>query len=151
MPTFTNKESPLLPDGIYPFEVVNATEKVSNAGNAKIELTLLVGPDHTRVYDNITFTEASAWRITAFLQATGTFLKANEEVSVEAEDCIGRKGECSIITETYNGRTRNRIDAYLLPNPVASTASPSATKSKFSEPNPKPGIDENGDPDNIPF
>ena len=148
MPTFTNKESPLLPDGIYPFEVVNATEKVSNAGNAKIELTLLVGPDNVRVYDNITFTEASAWRITAFLQASGTFLKPNEEVSLEAEDCIGRKGQCSIVTETYNGRTRNRVDAYLLPNPV----SPATPKSKqFSEPNPKVGVNEEGEPDEINF
>lgn len=157
MPSYIQKEASLLPDGAYPFEVTAASEKTSQNGNAKIELTLEVGPDRVKVFDNLTFTAASSWRIDAFRLATGDIIKGNIEVSIEAEDCIGRKGQCAIITETYNGRTRNRVDSYLLPNvpPAAQSAAktPKATPPapKFSEPNPNPTVNEFGEPDDIPY
>ncbi len=160
MPSYIQKENSLLPDGIYPFEVVGASEKVSNNNNAKIELTLEVGPDKVRVFDNLTFTASSSWRIDAFRLSTGDIIKGNIEVSIEAEDCIGRKGMCSIVTETYNGRTRNKVDAYILPVPpkggatpvgAAAVPAPDPAKPKFSEPNPVTNVNEEGEPDQIPF
>jgi hypothetical protein len=158
MPSYMQKEMTLLPDGIYSFECVAAAEKTSQNGNQKIELTHEVGPDRVKVYDNLTFTAASSWRIDAFRMATGEIIKGNIEASLEAEDCIGRKGQCSIVTETFNGRTRNRVDAYTLPNapkPASQSAVPGASQSaappKFSAPNPNPNINEFGESDDIPF
>ena len=161
MPSYIQKENSLLPDGIYPFEVVGASEKVSNNNNAKIELTLEVGPDKVRVYDNLTFTAASGWRIDAFRLSTGDIIKGNVEVSIEAEDCIGRKGMCSIVTETYNGRTRNKVDAFILPNappkggaaaaPAGVTSPTAPAAPKFSEPDKNITVNEDGEPDGINF
>lgn len=158
VPSYNQSELTLLPDGIYPFEAVAASEKTSQNGNVKIELTLEVGPDKMKVYDNLVFTKAAGWRIDAFRLATGDIIKGNTEVTVEAEDCIGRKGMCSIVTETYGGRTRNKVDAYLLPNAApqsaASSGNPSAPSSsppKLSEPDKNITRNAEGEPDDLTF
>lgn len=156
MPVYKQQENTLLPDGPYPFECVAASEKTSQKQNVKIELTLKVNGTST-VYDNLTFTPASTWRIDAFRQATGEVLKGSDEVSFEAEDCIGRKGMCTIITDTFNGRTRNKVDAYLLPNPTTpggapgAGASASGTPVKPSEPPKEIKRNEFDEPDDVTF
>jgi hypothetical protein len=158
MPSYISKEQTLLPDGIYDWEVTGASEKTSQNNNQKLELVLEVGPDRVKVFDNLTFTAGASWRIDAFRLSSGEILKGTVEANLEAEDCIGRKGQCSIVTETYNGRTRNKVDAYLLPNTPGGAASgtgappPTAPPApKFSQPNPNPGKDADGAPDDIPF
>jgi hypothetical protein len=158
MPSYISKEQTLLPDAIYDYEVTGASEKTSQNNNPKIELALEVGPDRVKVFDNLTFTAGASWRIDAFRLSSGEILKGTVEANLEAEDCIGRKGQCSIVTETYNGRTRNKVDAYLLPNTPGGAASGTGTPvptappaPKFSKPNSVTNVNEEGDPDQIPF
>lgn len=153
------QDQTLLPDGIYPFKVIAASEKVSNNGNPKIELTLAVSADgrDARVYDNLTFTKGASWRIDAFRQSTGEILKGNVEASLEAEDCMDRMGMCSIVTETYMGKARNKVEAYLLPEAKAEGAAgaksaPAAPPPpKFSGPDQNITKNEEGEPDGIDF
>ena len=158
MPTYMQQDQTLLPDGIYPFKVTAASEKVSNNGNPKIELTLAVAADgrDARVYDNLTFTKGASWRIDAFRQSTGEVLKGNVEASLEAEDCIDRMGMCSIVTETYKGKARNKVEAYLLPE--AKVAGAAGAKSAPAAPTPRSSAgpaehpkNEEGEPDGIAF
>ena len=159
MPTYMQQDQTLLPDGAYAFKVIGSSEKVSANGNPKIELTLAIAGDgrDARVYDNLTFTKGAAWRIDAFRMSTGEILKGSVEASLEAEDCLNRMGMCSIITETYMGKTRNRVEAYLLPEAKVEGTSPAAPgvtappPPKFSGPDKNITKNELGEPDGIDF
>jgi hypothetical protein len=73
------------------------------------------------VFDHLVFTEKSSWKIDDFRAATGEKLVEGQRVIIEAEDCVDRKGRCHLIIDSYDGRTRNKVDAYL---PPALTAAP---------------------------
>jgi hypothetical protein len=144
MPTYKqNQGADLLPDGVYPFYVKNAKLSTSQQGNEKIELTLQVNGTFT-VYDNLTFTENSGWKIDQFRIATGEVLgAAGSDASIEAEDCIQRRGEVDIGNDEFpkgSGRTRNVVAGYIDPKRSA------PEQPKGGSPKVKPA-----DPDDIPF
>ena len=107
MPEYTTGHDETLPEGSYPFTVVDATERTSQSGNTMIELELMVkGPDGKngiRLYDHLTFTPKSFWKIDAFRIATGEKLTPGQTVSFEAEDCIDRDGKVWLTVESYPG------------------------------------------------
>ena len=108
-------EESILPDGQYGFGVDDAVEKTSSKGNPMIETDNVIIHNGTtfRVRDYLVFSKGGTRRIDQFRLCTGDKLIPGEKVNFEAEDCIGRKGRCRIVTETFEGRTRNKIDAYL--------------------------------------
>lgn len=151
MPTYKqNQAADLLPEGIYPFYVKNAKENTSTTGNEKIELTLQVNGTFT-VWDNLTFAENSYWKIDQFRIATGEKLgKPGSESSLEADDCIQRRGQVSIGSDEFpknSGRIRNIVLEYINPATSApansgNSATPApVTITRASRP----------DPDDIPF
>jgi hypothetical protein len=118
MPHYTSQQAEeVLPDGSeWEFEVENAQEKESQAGNPIIELCLLilngVGKGY-RVYDILTFTAKAFFRIDQFRKATGDKISPGEEVDLEAEDCIGRRGRVVLKIDNFQGRARNKVDFYV--------------------------------------
>lgn len=141
MPEYTTGVQQVLPDGDYDFVVDDAGEKESSKGNPMIELQLLVEHDgaKVRIFDNLVFVEAAFWKIDAFRVSTGEKLVEGQKVTFEAEDCLDRRGRCHLYLDTYEGRTRNKVDTYLPPE--EGTANVPA----------KTGKSASGDPDDINF
>jgi hypothetical protein len=143
MPQYTSGGGhDVLPEGDYDFVVDDAGEKESAKHNPMIELQLVVTHNGTsvRVFDNLVFTKAAFWKIDQFRSCTGDTLVEGAEVNFEAEDCIDRKGRCHLIVDTYEGRSRNKVDAYL-PPAIASKEPQQAIS----------GGGSGGDPDDISF
>lgn len=137
-----SSNSDTLPDGEYEFTVKKASLGTSKNGNEKIELVLEIKGGAT-VYDNLVFTEKAFWKIDQFRIATGEKLDSSAKVNFEAEHCEGRTGQCHLITETFEGRSRNRVEAYLFPSATKGTGAAKAA----GRPVPTAGIE----PDDIPF
>ena len=118
MPTHTQStDSEVLPDGSeWEFEVEDAQEKESKAGNPLIELKLRIlngaGKGHL-VFDPLTFTPNAFFRIDQFRLATGDKLEPGKEAVLNAEDCIGRHGRVVLKVDNFQGRARNKIDFYV--------------------------------------
>jgi uncharacterized protein DUF669 len=146
MPEYVTGVQQVLPEGDYEFVVDDAGEKASSKGNPMIELQLIVEHDgaEVRVFDNLVFVEAAFWKIDAFRVSTGEKLVEGQKVNFEAEDCIGRRGRCHLFTDTYEGRTRNRVDSYLPPE--------EGTKNVPAKPGASGGSESSsGEPDDINF
>ncbi|MCP4638872.1 MAG: hypothetical protein GY851_00490 [bacterium] len=110
----------LLPVGQYAFEVAekDTEEGISQAGNDKITVHLVVDGGElgvAHVWESLTFSENSFWKIDAFMASTGHALKKGEEIELTAEDCIGRKGWVSLKIEEYDKKERNRVDMFINP------------------------------------
>jgi hypothetical protein len=165
MPTYTQKQEPtILPDGFYWFRVKNAKENTSTKGNDKIELEIEIQGSPTIVYENLTFSEKSFWRIDEFRTATGEKLASSGEVTFNAEDCIARTGCCELFTDDFEGRHRNKVTRFMHPDAVPADIvkmresrfappSPSAAAGPMRVPGPpkmaKPDADN--EPEEIPF
>jgi hypothetical protein len=128
----------IMPEGDYDFIVDDAGEKESSNHNPMIELQLMVSYNgiSIRIFDPLVFTKTAFWKIDAFRVCTGEQLVAGQQINFEAEDCIDRKGRCHLIVDTYEGRTRNKVDAYLPPSNHGGS---------------QPQVSGGGDPDDIPF
>ena len=137
MPQSQTRHEEVLPEASYDFTVVDATERTSQSGNMIIALQLMVkGPSgnqngEVRIFDHLTFTPKSYWKIDSFRTATGEKLTPGQTVSFEAEDCIDRTGEVWLTVERYDGRNRNKVGEYLDPNAEKPPpAKPAASKPK---------------------
>jgi hypothetical protein len=116
-----------------------------------IELQLLIeyNGSRIRVFDHLVFTEKSSWKIDDFRAATGEKLVEGQRVTLEAEDCVDRKGRCHLIIDSYDGRTRNKVAAYL---PPALTPVPAAARGgSTGAPGAAVKLNEFGEPDDIDF
>jgi hypothetical protein len=164
VPTYTQKQEPtILPDGFYWFRIKNAKENTSTKGNNKIELEIEIQGSPTIVYENLTFSEKSFWRIDEFRTATGEKLASSGEVTFNAEDCIARTGCCELFTDEFDGRRRNKVTRFMHPDAVPADIV-KMRESRFAPPSPSaaaaspirvpakpatPGTDN--EPDDIPF
>lgn len=138
------------PEGDYPFKINDAQLKESSTKNQMIELELIIsagGEEPITVTDYLVFSENAYWKIDAFRQATGEVLAGGEKVSFEAEDCIDRTGWCKLEIDTYQGRSRNKVAAYLDPalmDPKKTGTAPAAAASAAPAP-------DNGTKDDFNF
>lgn len=138
MPTFTASDGfPIAPAGIYPFEVLEATEKTAKTGNAMIGLKLRIfGEEQYTVFDNLVFTQSAAWKITEFMRAVGYEVPTGTDAALEAYQCLGKTGEAQIGVRSYEGRDQNTVASYLasgVANPLP-TKEPAPAKAKALEP-----------------
>jgi hypothetical protein len=131
MPEYEVGHQEILPEGVYTFICIDAVEKTSQAGNTTIELQLMVkeanGDNEVRIFDHLTFTPKSTWKIDDFRAATGEILVKGQRSRFESEDCIDRQGKVRLKIETFEGRERNKVEEYL--NPNAEKPPPSANAS----------------------
>ena len=155
MPEYTqNLSSDVLPDGSeWDLVVEDAHEKESQAGNEMIELQLRImngsgkGPI---IYDNLVFTEKSYWKIDQFRQCTGEKVVPGQRVTFNADDCIDRRGRVVVMIDTFQGRSRNKVDFYALPGESTPDSS-QVTSLKADKPAGPIAKDELGEPIDIPF
>ena len=104
----------VLPDGQYPFETINAEEKVSeSSGNDMLAVTLKI-KDGPTVYDYLVANGDAIWKLTNFLAAIGYPFKPGQPLAFAPDEVVGRKGECILYTDTYQGKKRNKVADYVV-------------------------------------
>jgi hypothetical protein len=106
----------LLPIGEYPFEVIEAKDKVSKNGNQMIEVKVEVfnlDEDTSRfIFDYLM--EKMAFKLRHFCAATG-LIEAYEDGSLSAEMCQGKTGTCKVgVKHSEEFPSRNEIRDYIV-------------------------------------
>ena len=120
------------PPGVYDFEVREAEEATSAAGNEMIKITAWVynqSGGRRLVFDYLVST--AAWKIKQFAASCG--LSAQFEAgALEAEDLVGRTGQCTLFIDKREGyEPQNKVKGYL---PAASNAKPAAPSPRAKAP-----------------
>jgi hypothetical protein len=138
MPTYRASQPTERPDhveaGDYEVEVIDAVETVSKSGHEMIELKLKTSAGSI-FYDFLVFTPSAFWKIDAFRAATGEAVTPDLDVDLTPDDLIGRTGRARLVVEEYNGRKRNKLAAWLVPTPAASSIRPSQPNRSHDETN----------------
>ena len=146
----------LLPEGVYPFEVMQATDKISQAGNEMIELKLVVFGDGStpHVFDYLL--EKLAYKLRHFAETTG-LLAAYEAGELTAEMCLNREGYCKLAVEKKAGyEPRNTVKDYVVPkdkaasDPLTAVPAPPPPRPR-PQPAPQPVAAGADFDDDIPF
>lgn len=137
----------LFPAGTYDFEIQNAEDAVSKAGNEMIKLTLRVfAPDGsaTTVFDYLL--ESAAYKLRHVSSACG-LISQYDKGSLSADDFVGKQGRVKIrIQKDASGQypDKNSVSDYVIASRSPSSALAS-NGSRHSDEVPPP-ID-----DDIPF
>lgn len=144
MPSFNkdNYQGFTVPNGAYPFTVLNASLQESKAGNEMIslELEVNVGERYIKVFDRLVFTDKALGFIKRFCEATGLEDKW-EAGSLEAEDCIGAEG----LVQIEKGDQYMEVAYYLAPGEKPKFAeSPKATQRPKAKPKAEPIVNPMG-------
>ena len=107
------RDFPLLPAGVYRFEVANVVRAQSAAGNDMYQLRIRCTDDngHTgNVFDNLVETEKCGWKFIQFFDSIGMDTDDTERVL----DTVGEVGKVQIKVEQRPGYSdRNTVDRYL--------------------------------------
>jgi len=112
------REDSLIPEGVYKFKVIDATEKTSQAGNPMIslKLELLVNNRKVNIWDRLILIPKMFWKIEHFCSSTGKD-DLIEKGSIMAQDCLWAEGYAEV-THQQNG-PKMTIDAqvnnYVIP------------------------------------
>lgn len=151
----------LLAPGVYPFEILIATDEISKTGNEMIKLKLNVfGEDReAHVFDYLL--EKMAFKLRHFAEATD-MLADYEAGDLDALRCIGKLGYCKLAIDQGNGEfpAKNVVKDYLkhevpLTKPAATSGAGVAgvpRKLKPEEFNAKHGLDGKAAfDDDVPF
>lgn len=119
MPTYKSSELKqaglyFVEPGIYKMEVVNATDKTSQNGNAMIKLVCKIllpdGSAGPEVWDHLVFTAKAAWKIDQFLASIGRATVPGEDVEVYAIDLIEAVGVALIGEEPGQSNPDHRFN-----------------------------------------
>lgn len=128
----------LLPDGVYPFTVASAVDKISKtSGNEMIEVTLNVFlPDSSIKQVKDYLMQAMAFKLRHFC-AIANLLDQYQQGTLCARDCAGAQGFVQIKTEPARGDfgPKNAVKDYGHPKPKAGEASSTPMASPVARPN----------------
>jgi uncharacterized protein DUF669 len=115
VPRIAPGDGSVLPDGEYPFEVVNAEEKESKSSGADmLELTHKI-KGGGQVYDYLVYGNPDAeWKLVNFLGSIGYDIKPGVPVEIDPDRLIGCRGTCVLYTDTYQGKKKNKITDYVI-------------------------------------
>jgi hypothetical protein len=146
---------------VYEVEIRKAIEKISpKSGNPMIKLTCAIimpdGNDGPEVWEHLVFTEKAAWKIDQVLSAIGIAIVAGEEVDVDPDQLIGKKGVCLIGEEAgaENPEHRfNKIDRWFFGEEKKQWLSGKKTNTATIAPKAKSNVVEKSldEADEIPF
>jgi|AACY02.16.fsa_nt_gi Protein of unknown function (DUF669). len=126
-------------EGNYEVTIVDAVETVSKStGNDMIRLQLEVAEHGVILFDYLVAAPKSEWKINAFRRALGETVTPGETVEIDAAKLVGRKLPAKLRVEEYQGRTSNKIDAWL----------PAKQKQRVAAPKPTTAADHDED---VPF
>ena len=107
-----------VPDGLYPCHLFDMNLKHAASGNDYIEWVFKVKEDHEHAgrqfWLNNTLIKQALWALKRTLIALGDDPSSLEgELSIEKEDYIGRECVVSVVTEVYEGTSRNKVKRVL--------------------------------------
>jgi len=161
-------EQNMIPDGVYPFEVINALDtKSKTTGNDMIAIQLRIfGPDNAEPVLKDYLLESYMRKIFNFSKVTG--LSANYHAgSLCAADCVGKQGYAKIGTEKGKEKQtaagvctgefypdKNTVRDYVVqPSAPPSPARPQPTEAQMNNTAPAPaGASKAAGPDeDVPF
>jgi hypothetical protein len=89
----------LIDPGIYPFEIVSASDKLSRNGNEMIEIKLKIWDSkgcEKIIFDYLL--EAMSYKLKHFAESTG-LIEEYEKGELIADDCIGKQGILELIIQ----------------------------------------------------
>ena len=98
-----------IPNGDYPFEVIDAQNTKSKAGNDMIALTLRVFVGESSRQQMDWLLESMPGKLFHFCSYTG-LAKQYQDGSLSAEDCLGKSGFLTIGTQ--KGKKKDDSDEY---------------------------------------
>lgn len=146
---FTGEESrsfEALAEGDYQLRIEKihpdvAGQKAKNPGAEMWKITYSVAGSDKKVFDNLTFTQKSFWRISNWWRALGNKLVPGEKIDTgEPEDHLGKPVEAHLSIREYNGAKDNQVDYYIEPKPDGTKSGPLVVPPK-----------EDDEPQDIPF
>jgi hypothetical protein len=119
MPSYKASEPSAAPEAVKPgeyhCEIINAEEgKSQSGGNPIISLKLRL-ENEAVLYDRLVFTPSAFWKIDSFRAAIGQKVVPDEEVNIEADELVGKTARIRVVNETYEGRQRSKVAAWLMP------------------------------------
>lgn len=147
--------NPLLPKGVYDFEVIKAEDKqTKRTGADMIALTLRVwGPTGGTVLVNdwLVFMENCLYKVLHFCEATGK-REQHDTGNLMAEDCMGATGQVKLdIQKSDEFGEQNTVKDYVMAK-KESTPSGLTRKVDNSAPYPDPNLEPAAQQDDgIPF
>lgn len=99
------------PEGVYPFEVVDSEERVSQKGNAYINVKLLVyvGDSERTLFDNLM--PQMPQKLRTFCECTGMADKYKNK-TLSADDCLHKQAYLRL-TKKPNDKGYFEVDHYL--------------------------------------
>jgi hypothetical protein len=107
-----DKEAAGLPEGVYQFQVMDAEETESQAGNPMVKLKLAVVNDPQYngrvVFDNLVVTASMARRLAAFASAAGLDFR----MGVDPEAMKTKVVWAEVQHEEYGGEMNAKIKRY---------------------------------------
>lgn len=127
------QSSNLLVPGTYDYEIRDASEETSAAGNEMIKVEAIVfdrAGGRCVVFDYLVGSEKAAWKIRHFAASCG-LLEQYEKGSLIAPEIIGRTGKCVIATRPARDQysAQNTIRDYVkAAGAPARSAAPSSRK-----------------------
>jgi len=104
--------------GIYDFEIVEAKERISSAGNNMMEMRVKIfdKEGHFRtIFDYLVDSDATGYKLRHFAKATG-LLAHYEKGKMTAQECEGKAGRCQVIIQKDRNNVypdKNVISDYL--------------------------------------
>jgi hypothetical protein len=117
-----------VPAGEYTVRILEAVETLSKSSGAEmIKLNLEVEGHGCRLFEYLIAGEATAWKIDAFRRALGETVEAQTESEITPQALIGKVVRARLRTEEFNGKTSNKVDAWLEPANATTTANPAAS------------------------
>lgn len=121
-------EAGLLAAGVYDFEVMEAEDTTSKAGNDMAAIVLRIEDSEGRcfkVQDWLVATDGGAYKVRHFAEATG-LLAEYEKGDMPAGFMIGKTGKAKIAVKPAEGqyRAKNTVADYVLGGAVATSSAP---------------------------
>lgn len=101
-----NKKKPTIAEGLADFEVVAASEKISNKGDPYISMQLKCvdknGKEGT-VFTMLMGTSAWSWKIRRFCECVGQ-AEMYETGNIDSFFCVGKTGQCNLKLDKPNNK-----------------------------------------------
>ncbi len=122
----TENDYPVLPDGVYEFQVEKVTGKeyVPKPGGkmgrcAEIDIQMRVDTKEReyRVFDRLYSDPTAVWKMTAFAKSIGVF-KTGMTPSALLKSADSAIGNFEVKTKVYNGKKQNEVKRYIFKEPV---------------------------------
>lgn len=119
---FTNQENKSfdpVPAGDYIVEVVECEFGLTkDRGDDKMSLILRVDGKDSTLYETLTFTEKSAWRIDTFVKSTNLIIDGkspalNQPIEFTESMVVGLRGWVTLFVDEYKGEKKNKVRVWI--------------------------------------